>query len=67
MSNHHRKCSSNGGSDAEYNISHPKQHRHELWHALFRNYEPEKIVEEINEIWIDSEYEVILVRRNEND
>ena len=63
-SRHHRQCRSNNGTNDDSNISIVDQKRHRLWHSLFENLKPEEIFREINEIWLPPDYEIILVRRN---
>lgn len=63
FSRHHRRCRSHGGSSEPDNISIVDQYRHNFWHAMFRNMTPEQIFDEINEVWIDPAYQIILKRR----
>ena len=58
-SNHHRKPSSKGGQTNERNISHVSTKRHQAWHTLFYNLDPEEIASIINRVWLDPDYEFI--------
>lgn len=60
---HHRKPRSIGGTDDPENISIVPRNKHEAWHLLFSNFEPELIVEIINKFWIDPEYALTAVKR----
>ena len=60
---HHRLPKSRGGSGHPENISLVDPERHFLWHALFLNMNAEEIVEEINRVWIDPQFQMKCVRR----
>jgi hypothetical protein len=63
VSHHHRKCRSNGGNGDKGNLVEVDRDRHNFWHAMFRNMKPDEIVDEINSVWIDPEFKVMLLRR----
>jgi hypothetical protein len=60
---HHRKCKSNGGTFAKRNISKVKPKPHEAYHTLFANADTFRVAEILNEIWIDPDYKLVVVRR----
>ena len=62
-SQHHRRCRSNGGDDSPSNIIWVNRFYHRAWHLLFRNWRADKIAQVINDVWIDPEYEFIVVKR----
>jgi hypothetical protein len=64
MNVHHRKPRSIGGSDSWYNKVRVKVSEHNAWHHLFQNWDVETIIDRINSIWIDPDYELVLVERN---
>lgn len=61
---HHRKCKSNGGIDTPKNISIVPHHLHKYWHALFANFEAPTIASIINSIWLDPDWELVAVKKN---
>ena len=64
-SRHHRRPRSNGGVRSKRNISTVSSKQHQAWHTLFANYTPKTIAEIINAIWIDPDFEFIVVERGE--
>jgi hypothetical protein len=60
---HHRKPKSIGGNGKKENISLVDSGRHILWHALFRNMTAEEIFNEINKVWLDPDYYIVLKHR----
>lgn len=63
MTRHHKKCRSNGGTDDWSNLSYVPQIQHRAWHTLFKNDKPEEIVRQINSMWLDPAYELVLKPR----
>ena len=63
LSKHHRKCRSNGGSNAASNISFVTVEAHRAWHFLFQNKTPEEIAKIINEVWIESSVQFVVVKK----
>jgi len=61
---HHRKCRSNGGSNAQSNIAWVDEKEHRAWHTMFKNHTAHKIAELINEHWIDPDFEFVVVSRH---
>jgi hypothetical protein len=64
LTHHHRKPKSLGGIREPRNTSLIPPKKHQAWHLLFSNYAPERIVEEINRLYLDPDYRLIVVRRN---
>jgi hypothetical protein len=64
MTLHHRKPKSLGGRKEPRNITVLPLEKHNAWHLLFANFAPERIAEEINEKYLDPDFEVIVRRRN---
>ena len=62
MSRHHRKPRSIGGTDEPRNVSVIQTRKHELWHALFQNLDAEEIFFQINELFLDPDYKIFLVK-----
>jgi hypothetical protein len=63
FNNHHRKPKSLGGKDSQKNISRLPTIKHLAWHVLFENWPPERIVEEINNVYLDPAFRFVLERR----
>lgn len=60
---HHRCPKSLGGKAVQGNISLVPGNKHRAWHLLFRNHPPEIVAKIINKVWIDPDYEMVVVRR----
>jgi len=60
---HHRKPRSLHGRTNKRNCVKVPKTQHEYWHFLFRNYTPEIIAEIINLNWIDPDYELIAIKK----
>lgn len=56
---HHRRPTSVGGTEELRNISWIKRSHHSAWHVLFGNFEPEKIAEIINGIYLDPDWVLV--------
>jgi len=63
---HHRKMRSHGGSNHPSNISLVKPKRHAAFHLLFANWGIRRIVDELNNVWLDPEFQLVVKRRTEN-
>lgn len=61
LSRHHRRPTSKGGKDG-MNIRLLPMDKHQAWHVLFNNMSPEEIVDEINEFYLDLDYEFYVHR-----
>ena len=64
MTRHHRKPKSLGGGRSKRNISLLPNKKHVAWHILFENWPAHKIAEEINQKFIDPDYQLVIVRRS---
>ena len=64
---HHRKPRSIGGTNEHRNISRVPVHKHRAWHLLFSNFSPEIIAEIISEVWLDPDYKLVAVRRDDEE
>ena len=62
---HHRLPKSRGGRDSGQNISVVPVNQHQAWHTMFNNMQAWEIADKINRVWLDPEYELVLVRRGE--
>jgi hypothetical protein len=60
---HHRRCRSNGGSNAKSNLSFVKSNQHRAYHLLFQNFQAPRIAQLLNEVWIDPDWELVARRR----
>jgi hypothetical protein len=67
LTNHHRKCRANGGSDDNGNISMVTDRKHKAWHVLFGCKEPHKIVWELNNVWMDPAFKLVIVENEQED
>ena len=45
------------------NLSMVPRHKHEAWHLLFANYEPDVIAKIINESWLDADFYLVAMPR----
>lgn len=63
LTKHHRKLKSLGGSDEDRNIAMVKDKKHKAWHIVFSNKTTEQIVWELNNVWLDPDYEITLKKR----
>ena len=61
--NHHRKPRSLGGDNSKANISNVCRDKHAAWHLLFKNHPPERIALIINNVWLDPDYEFVVVKK----
>lgn len=69
---HHRRPKSRGGGSENSNISLVPRYKHVAFHQLFNTESPEeialtlqKILDTLNEVWIDPAYKLIAVKRDE--
>ncbi len=60
---HHRRPRSKGGNGDPENISYIPDADHKAWHQLFVNYDPEKISQLINELYLDPRYRFVCIRK----
>lgn len=63
---HHRRPTSIGGTDEDYNISMIPEKHHQAWHTLFGNMTPFQIAEEINAKYLDMKYVLEVNRRRKS-
>lgn len=64
MTRHHRKSKSLGGTAEKGNISKIPHKKHQAWHTLFPgNWTAERIAEEINRVYLDPAYRLVLERK----
>ncbi|MFA5996878.1 MAG: hypothetical protein WC791_00105 [Candidatus Paceibacterota bacterium] len=63
MTEHHRKPRSREGKSIPQNISKVPIKKHRAWHVLFRNHTPDVIAKIINKIWLDPDFEFVVVRK----
>ncbi len=60
---HHRKPRSLGGETNEVNMVHVSTSKHIAWHSLFFNYNPYQIAVIINNVWLDPDYELVVMKK----
>ena len=60
---HHRKPRSLSGGDEKSNISKVPDKKHRAFHLLFSNLTVFKMAELLNKVWIDPQYQFIVVKR----
>lgn len=65
ITKHHRKPRCNGGNNKNENISKVQMKRHEAYHLLFNEGDPQYIAKVLSETWIDPDYVMIAVRRSD--
>lgn len=65
MTRHHKKPSSIGGDNSERNISHIKDNHHKAWHILFKNYSAPYIIELINKYYIDPDFYIECIPKDQ--
>ena len=63
LTQHHKKCKSNGGKTTIDNCIWLPQHIHQSWHNLFGNLLPHEIAEIINVKLLDPDFKFVCVRR----
>lgn len=63
MTKHHRKCKFHGGSDNQENISMVPRKKHEAWHTLWGCRTVEKIIEEMNNVWLPPNVKLQIIKQ----
>lgn len=63
MTDHHRRPESLGGKFTPENISRVPAGKHRAWHTLFKSHTPQVIADIINKIWLDPDWEFVVVPR----
>lgn len=58
---HHRRPKSRGGSNNHPNCVVVPRDRHKLWHLMWHNYTVEEIKTELETLWLDPDWTIILV------
>lgn len=58
---HHRKAKFEGGTDDKENISRVPDKWHKAFHLLFGHGNPHTVAKRLNELWIDPQYELVVV------
>lgn len=61
MDMHHRRPRSIGGDSRPSNLSWVKRKKHCAWPTLFQSMTAQQIVTEINELWLDPRYKMVLI------
>ena len=61
LSRHHRKPRSLGGGNEDRNISLLPRVKHAAWHTLFQNWDAYRIAEEVNEMYLDPAYKMVVI------
>lgn len=67
LTQHHRNPKSLGGTDEQSNISNVTEKKHRAWHVLFGTKTPDKIIWELNNVWMDPAYRAVLVEKQKPD
>ena len=60
---HHRKPRSLGGRREPKNLVRLPHKKHQAWHLLFANFTPQQIADEINRLYLDPDYEIVVRKR----
>jgi len=63
LTDHHRKCRSNGGRTTDRNVIRVRDNLHRSWHTVFGNMLPHEIARYISNVWLDPDFELICVRK----
>lgn len=61
LTRHHRRPRSQKGESSEKNISYVPQKLHEAYHLLFANNSVYRIVEILNEHWVDPDFKIVAI------
>lgn len=64
LSDHHRRCRSNGGLTTKENVTQVLESHHRAFHLLFLNKDTYEIARILNEIWIDPRYILVVKERS---
>jgi len=67
LTKHHRKCRANGGTDDNGNIAMVTDRKHKAWHILFGTKGTGKIVWELNNIWMDPAFKLVIVENEQEN
>lgn len=62
-STHHRKPRALGGKSDNRNLTELPISKHRAWHTLFRDFDPIRICQEINERYLDPDWEMTVYRK----
>jgi len=62
---HHRKARSRGGNSKTRNLSRVPKNLHVAYHQLFSNMQPDEIAALLTRIWIDPDFILVAVRREQ--
>ena len=62
-STHHRKPTSIGGTNQDSNLSELSVSKHRAWHTLFQNWTPLRIVQDINERYLDPDFTFVVIQK----
>lgn len=62
---HHRRARSNGGDSSPRNISVVNKRQHVFFHGLFSDTRPEAIARELNAKWVDPDYIIIAIPKED--
>jgi len=63
MTNHYRRPVSEGGTRKLRNISRVHNKKHKAYHLLFATWNPFQIAAELNRVWIDLDFELVVRRK----
>ena len=66
LTQHHRRTRSAGGSNNPSNISWIPDNKHRAYHLLFKDMSPYQIAKELNTIYLDPQFMLVAVRRDEH-
>jgi len=62
-STHHRKPRSIGGGNDDRNLSSLSVSKHRAWHTITQNWDVYRIARELNERYIDPDYELVVFKK----
>ena len=60
---HHKRPRSLFGTNEPNNLIYIKATHHTAWHTLFKNFGPHRIAKLINKLYLDPDYEFVVVER----
>jgi hypothetical protein len=61
---HHRKCRSNNGGNNKRNIKWLDNRKHEAYHLLFSNMNPQQVAQELSDKYIDPDFHMLAVPKH---
>ena len=64
LTTHHRKARCVQGTSDPKNLSKVPENKHRAYHLLFGHGDPFYIARILNKMWIDPDYEIVVIKKN---